>query len=161
MALDYRQPKEKIEALAKLSFPANLEALEHYLGLTGWLCNKIPYYAQKAEPLQCKKALLLKGSTAIGGKQRKGFTKRTPINKIPVLLESFCLLQGVFPLAKFPCAFQLPVAIYVDIDASKEREFGVHVYHVKDNLNKDNFAKTDIMSILFLSKSLNGAESRY
>ena len=56
---------------------------------------------------------------------------------------------------------ELYKTLYVEIDASKERGFGVHVYHVKNNPERDDFPKTDAMSILFLSKSLNGAESRY
>ena len=57
--------KDRIAALRKLSFPETLKDLETYLGLTGWLRQYIPYYAQRTEPLQDRKtALLRKGPTA-------------------------------------------------------------------------------------------------
>ena len=43
--------EEKIAAIAKLTFLTTLKALETYLGMTGWLRDYIPFYAQKAEPL--------------------------------------------------------------------------------------------------------------
>ena len=38
--------KEKLAAISKLRFPRTLSALETYLGLTGYLRNYIPKYAQ-------------------------------------------------------------------------------------------------------------------
>lgn len=66
-----------------------------------------------------------------------------------------------FSSPNFLVHFDPESRIYVDLDASKEREFGARVYHVKGNPETDDFPKSDIMSILFLSKSLNGAEPRY
>lgn len=43
--------EEKIAAIAKLTFPTTLKALETYLGMTGWLRDYIPFYAQKTKPL--------------------------------------------------------------------------------------------------------------
>ena len=153
--------EERIEAIAKLDFPTNLKALEHYLGLTGWMRNKVPYYAQKAEPLQREKTLLLKKSPAVGGQRRQHHTKTTLIEKRPILMESFRLLQESFTSPNFLVHCDPQSRIYVDLDASKERGFGVHVYHVKGNPEVNDFNKSDMMSILFLSKSLNGAEQRY
>lgn len=39
---------EKLAAIAKLAFPQTLRQLEHYLGLTGYLRQYIPYYAKVA-----------------------------------------------------------------------------------------------------------------
>ena len=40
--------EEKLKAITLLQFPATLRQLETYLGLTGYLRNYIPYYAQIA-----------------------------------------------------------------------------------------------------------------
>lgn len=50
--------EQKIEAISHIVFPESLRDLERYLGLTGWLRNYIPYYAQLAAPLQWRKMAL-------------------------------------------------------------------------------------------------------
>ena len=53
---------EQTVAFQKLEFPAQLKALESYLGTTGFLQHLIPYYTQLVDPLQKHKtALLAKG----------------------------------------------------------------------------------------------------
>ena len=153
--------EERIEALKNLQFPKDLKALEQYLGLTGWMRNKISYYAQRAEPLQREKTFLLRGSPAKGGEKRKAFTKSTPIVKTPTLEKSFESLQEAFSLPNFLVHFSHQRRIFIDIDASKERGFGVQVYHVKGEPTGDEYRKADIEPILFLSKCLNNAESHY
>jgi hypothetical protein len=56
--------------------------------------------------------------------------------------------------------------LYIDIDAFKDYGFGVIVYHMQNDNNgpldytlKDNRVK--IQPIIFLSKFLTGAESKY
>ncbi|SLM41263.1 probable transposable element [Lasallia pustulata] len=55
----YSTAEEKIAALRNLKFPATLNALEIYLGMTGWLRQFVAYYAQILEPLQYWKTELL------------------------------------------------------------------------------------------------------
>ena len=49
--------------------------------------------------------------------------------------------------------------LYVDVDVSHERDFEITVYHVKKE--KIIYSKKNIELILFLSKILISAESRY
>jgi len=51
--------EERIDALRKINLPKDLEALEYYLGLIGWMRNKVPHHVQRAEPLQVEKTVLL------------------------------------------------------------------------------------------------------
>ena len=51
--------EEKLRAIAQLDFPYTLNALEHYLGLTGWLRQFVANYAFLAKPLQDRKTELL------------------------------------------------------------------------------------------------------
>ena len=57
-SLDMSTSEEKIKAITSLKFPSSLRDLEIFLGLTGWLRNSIPRYAQRAQPLQERKTLL-------------------------------------------------------------------------------------------------------
>ena len=50
--------EDKVRAITALRFPLSLRDLEIFLGLTGWLRNSIPRYAQRAEPLQERKTTL-------------------------------------------------------------------------------------------------------
>ena len=43
--------EDKLQAIAQLKFPGSLKDLEHYLGLTGWLRQYVPFYAAISEPL--------------------------------------------------------------------------------------------------------------
>ena len=49
---------EKIAAISNWKFSLSLKQLKSYLGFTNWLCNYIPYYAQKINLLQKCKTLL-------------------------------------------------------------------------------------------------------
>jgi hypothetical protein len=63
---------EKLEAIAKLSFPENLRELETYLGMTSYFRNYIPGYADIAKPLQGRKTQMLKRGP-VKGRARQTF----------------------------------------------------------------------------------------
>lgn len=44
-------------------------ALDYYLGLTGYFCSYIYYYAQLAESLQTLKTIMLKSALFLGQQQ--------------------------------------------------------------------------------------------
>ena len=52
---------DKFETFRTMKFPAKLKNLEIYIGMTNYLRNYIPYYAQLVEPLQRRKTLLSRG----------------------------------------------------------------------------------------------------
>lgn len=51
--------EEKLRAISELKFPQNLNDLEIYIGLTGYMRQYVPHYAAKIEPLQRLKTELL------------------------------------------------------------------------------------------------------
>lgn len=57
---------KKLKAIHLLRYPETLQALEYYLGLTGYLRFYIHFYAQIASPLQALKTRLLKGALDCG-----------------------------------------------------------------------------------------------
>ncbi|KAA6411119.1 MAG: reverse transcriptase [Lasallia pustulata] len=157
---------EKIQAISRLAFPITLQDLEHYLGLTGWMCDYVPYYAQIVEPLQLRKTEMLRGLAKSGtsGKQRKRAAHSTRLVE-PTDKEraSFNCLQGILSKGGFLHYFDSSRRLYIDLDSLK-RGVGVIVYHVKGDPDPEkatDICKTNIQPIMFLSKLLSTAESHY
>ena len=69
--------EEKIKAITSLRFPASLRDLEIFLGLTGWLRNSIPRYAQRAQPLQERKTTLTQAMLVTGSEDSSTTSKGT------------------------------------------------------------------------------------
>jgi hypothetical protein len=158
--------EERVAAIRNLTFPKTLKDLETYLGCTGWLRQYIPYYAQLTEPLQNRKTRLLrKGPKA--GAARKDYAKKTSIDDVSNLeTESFKAIQRNFDRPTFLHHQDSKRRLYIDLDASKQYGFGVMIYHMKDDEGEplDHTAKGNyqrVQPILFLSKILTDAETRY
>lgn len=158
---------EKLEAILRLRFPHTLKDLEHYLGLTGWLRGYIERYAQKAEPLQRRKTNLLRASPSNKGHQRKVYSQRAILAQpSSEELAAYEALQAAFSSPTFLIHFDRGRILFIDVDASKEHGFGIVIYHAKNEAKyRDDpkllMVRTDMEPILFLSKCLTDAESRY
>ena len=155
--------EDKLQAISRLSFPTTLAKLETYLGMTGWLRDYIAHYAAIAKPLQDRKTLMLAHSPRAGN-ERKNFATRAEIT-IPSEseLQSFYALQAALSKPSFLTHFDDKLTLYVDLDASKDFGFGAMVYHVFGNDPGRNGypQKSQIRPILFLSRLLKDAETRY
>ena len=153
---------DKLAAIANLRFPRTLKDLEGYLGFTGWLRNYIAWYAQKSDPLQKRKTMLLRSSPSSKGRQRKVYSASTVLQQPSASeLESYRQLQEAFNKASLLVHHDPTRVTYIDVDASKRRGFGVIIYHLKDGANPDQPKRTDIEPIMFLSRMLTSAEERY
>ena len=71
---------------------------------------------------------------------------------------AFDRIQSEFQRHTFLTHFDPKRQLYINIDASKERRFGAKAYHLK---NGDRAKPTTIDPILFLSKCLSPAQTRY
>ena len=150
---------EKIAAISGWKFPCNLKLLESYLGFTNWLRDYIPYYAQKVEPLQKRKTQLLQASPATKGRRRRNYAIKALLDKPSVAEQTaFDTIQREFQKHTFLTHFDPKRQLYIDIDASKKQGFGAMIYHLNGG---DKAKPTAIDPILFLSKCLSPAESRY
>ena len=80
-------------------------------------------------------------------------------------LTAFQTIQQAFSGPKFLAHFDPKRQLYIDLDASKQRGFGVIIYHLRDRVtaNEDKHTATlgRLQPILFLSKLLTKAEARY
>jgi hypothetical protein len=107
--------------------------------MTGWLRQFVPFYASLAEPLQnCKTQLLSAGReqgkvqpNAI--KKRKTFTTRTSWEPTATELQSFEATQAYLSDPKYLSHFYPEKLLFVKLDASHERGFGIMLFHLKDD----------------------------
>lgn len=133
--------------------------------MTGYLRHYIPFYAQIAEPLQKRKTSLNKGLrqrniNTEGGVRKKAAAAFSITAPAPSEVDAFHHLQSLFARPKILVHFDHTRQLYADIDASKEFGFGVMIYHSKtEKLSAPT--PTAVEPILFLSRMLTSAESRY
>jgi hypothetical protein len=164
--------KDKVQAILALKFPTTLSQLDTYIGMTNWLQQYIPYYAAKIRPLQQQKTFLLKGAP-LKGRKRKNFAAWSELhNPTPTELEAFNNLQQHFKDPLFLCHHNPDRTLFIHQDSSKERGHGMMAFHMRFNdpsykgLTPPNWQKTppqphQIQPILFLSRMLSSAETRY
>ncbi len=155
--------EDKLQAISRLSFPDTLAKLETYLGMTGWLRDYIAHYAAIAKPLQDRKTIMLANSPK-AGHERKNFATRTELRMPTKLeLESFGALQNALSRPSFLVHFDDKQTLYIDLDASKDFGFGAMVYHVAGTIKAGEAypRRSQIRPILFLSRLLKDAETRY
>lgn len=152
--------EDKLQAIAKLSFPETLAKLETYLGMTGWLRDYIANYAILAKPLQDRKTLMLAASPK-SGQERKNFASRSLL-QLPSEAEliAFQALQEALSTPSFLAHFDEEAVLYIDLDASKVG-FGAMIYHLKGELIGDYPKRSQVQPVLFLSRLLKDAETRY
>lgn len=163
-ALGLSIAEEKLAAISQLEFPTTLKNLETYLGMTGYLRQFAPYYAQIAEPLQKRKTLLVRTlRKGIEGNARKMEAGRTGLTGVtPAELDAFHQLQSIFSHPTMLTHHDPKRRLYVDLDASKARGFGAVIYHCEnEDQATDPPRSTSVEPILFLSKLLNDAERNY
>ena len=150
---------DKLEVIRTIKFPRKFKNIETYVGMTNYLRNYVPYYTQLVKPLQWRKTTLLRNSF-IQNNARKAFSKNCKIN-LPSETEKvfFNVLQAVFSQPIYFVHHDPNRFLHIDVNASKQWGFGTIVYHVKGN--KEMFSKNDVEPILFLSRCLTNAETKY
>ena len=152
--------EEKLKAISQLAFPKSLRHLEHYLGLTGYLRQYIPFYSSVAEPLQQRKVKLykiLRERRVVGNARKKEAARTRLLDPTRQEIQAYRMLQKLFARPGILTHFDPSVKLYIDLDASQELGFGAYAYHLKD----DKKGQKSILPILFLSKVLTPAETRY
>ena len=156
---------DKLAAIAQLAFPKTLRQLDHYLGLTGYLRQYVPYYAAVVRPLQQRKVALTQGLRLrlVKGNARKNAASRLGINMpTPKELNAFHHLQSMFSKPSILVHFSPKRLLYIDMDASKEVGVGAYAYHVTvEPTTKSPPKQKTIQPILFLSRELTGPEAQY
>ena len=125
--------------------------------------NYVSYYVQIAESLQNRKTILLK-KKSIKNNFRKTFSKRTFINQsINAKYESYEYLKIRFSKSSFLIYFETTRSTFIDVNASKKKNFEIMIFHVQNNPKKNNviIIKNEIQSIMFFSKILIETKTKY
>ena len=163
--------KNKIEIIVVLNFSQILKHFEIYLNKMNYLRNYVTYYVQKTLTFQLRKIRFFK-NVFVKKRQRKMHNQRTIINDvIESKIDSFNQLQFLFNRFTFLIHYNRIRQFYINVDASKERDLNIMIYHVKIRKNKNEnsifkndfalFDKFDVKFILFLNKILSSIEKRY
>ena len=125
--------------------------------------NYVFYYAQIAESLQNRKTILLKKDSTKNN-FKKTFSKKTFIDQsINAKYQSYEYLQIRFSKPSFLIHFEAMKSTFIDVDASKKRNFEIMIFHVQNDLEKNDIIiiKSEIQFIMFFNKILTDAETRY
>ena len=155
--------KKKLIAIIPLIFSRILSAFEVYLKLTKWMRNYISYYAQIVEPLQNQKTIFLKNEF-IKNNFKKTFFKRTSIDQsINAKYQSYKYLQIRFSKSSLLIHFETMKSTFINVDVSKKRNFEIMIFHVQNDFEENDIIiiKNEIQFIMFFSKILIDAETRY
>ena len=169
--MGYSTDKEKLEAIAQWDTPRNGHDIERFIGFVGWHRQQVPFFAQRAEPLQQLKTAVFRPP-----RQEKNAPPDRPQdrkNRGSSLLDSlwtkeheaaFMDLKGAFTdTADILRHFDPDKVLYVFLDASKELGFGVAAYQLEGAAAEDILKpqKASLRPTIFLSKRLTPAERNY
>ena len=163
----------KIAAIREMDYPETLAKLDYFLGLTGFYRQYVEHYAQKSKPLKQLKTKLVKKILNANGKRSK---KDATLIKVPPPsaeeLESFKQLKEALSSERFLIHDDPDLPLLISIDTSYEFGFGVVVYQVPresmeqqrltiDDIYKGNYDRRLERVIMFISREITPAESRY
>ena len=75
--------------------------------------------------------------------------------------KSFTNLKNAFAIIRFLIHYDRTKTLYFDLNASKNWDFAAMIYHVVEVNDRSDFSRTNVQSIMFLSKLLNIVERNY
>ena len=73
--------EENLQAIKYLTYPETLGALKYHLGLTGYLCNYVHFYAQLTAQVQALKTFFLP-DTPVSGQQRRAYALKIKLGPL-------------------------------------------------------------------------------
>ena len=151
--------EKKLKIIFKFQFFVTLKQLKTYLDLIEWIRNYVSYYVQLTNSLQIRKTFILK-NFFVKSNARKRFNNDICLNIfIDFEIVFYEIIQKVFFKLIFFVHHNKTRQLYVDINASHERDFDVTIFHVKNN--QKVFIKDNIEFILFLNKIFTSIEIKY
>lgn len=159
--------QDRTQAIQKLKFPHTLADLETYLGMATWLRKYVPWFQQKAEPLQKRKTEMLATGRTDGDLPkanitlRKKWTSTRKLDPTPEELESFRLLQDALSDGGYLVHWNPRRQTFLKIDASRRRGFAVMVFHLSTPWKEGPISLDDVEVVMYLSKVLTSAERKY
>ena len=172
-ALNMIISKNKFIAISKLKFSLFFTQLNHYIDFMKYLRQYISQYTFIIRPLQNQITLLNKKIKSMENiHKRKNYINKLFVNNfIDKKFETFNQLQKLFSQSMIFYYFDFKLQLFINFDVSKEFEIDKHMYYVfidlkhfqNKHLNKKNShpKKNEIKSIMFFSRKLTDAKTRY
>ena len=161
-SLDMFISAEKIIAIISLRFSFNLRNLKIFMKLIDWFRSFISRYVQRVQSLQKRKITLTK-KVIVSDSTRKRQTNKTQLyDSTHEKRATFRNLQVAFVSSTFFIHFDRKRRLYIDLNAFKQWDFAIIVYHVlKNPFDDTSYFRTAIQFIMFLNRCLNGAKKNY
>jgi hypothetical protein len=119
--------QERVAAFKRITFPSTLQALEQYIGMTGWLRAYLPSYAHAVDPMQERKTQLLEAGPKIDAVD---YCAKTIYEPTPQELAAFEKLQSMLTVPRFLVHFPPDRGLLLNSDVSQERGFSVMAFHL-------------------------------
>ena len=161
-ALDLSIIENRIKALISLKMSNALTQLKTYLKLIEYIKQYIHFYVFISWSLQDLKTVLLKLKSVSVDVRKKTYTSKTKLLLTIKEKNFFDLLQKTISNAAMLIHFDLDRVLWIDLNDFKEREFDIVIFHLKKELINDMILlRTQIESIMFLSRLLFAAEINY
>ena len=105
---------------------------------------------------------LLRSSSSNKDRQKKIYNQRIVLkNFINEELNSYRLLQKAVNKINFFVHFNRDRVLYININALKQRDFDVMIYHLKIDADSEKSCAIDIEFFFFLNRLLNIVEFKY
>ena len=120
-------------------------------------CAGTDWYAVRSDRCLTRLYALLRKRKVVGNTRKKEAAKTRILKATPEEQGSYNILQKLFSRPEILIYFDPSDTLYIDVDGSQERGFGAMVYHLKNGVQ----SQKAILPILFLSKLLSDAETRY
>ena len=106
--------------------------------------------------------MLLRNSSSNKNRQRKIYFARIVLQQsFEIEIKFYRQLQKIFNKINLLVHHDFIRVIYIDVDAFKRRDFDVIIYHLKKNVNSNQFKRIDIEFIMFLNRMFIFAKKRY
>ena len=161
-AFDLTITTNKFVVIANLKYFHILKDLKIYFEFTEWLKSYIIWYAQKFESLQRRKTFLLREFSFSKNRQRKMYSVKIQLTTTTIVeLKSYRQLQKVFRKITLLVHHDSIRPLYIDVNVFKRRSIEVIIYHLKLETNFNNFKRSEIEFIMFLSRMLTLTKKRY
>ena len=153
---------EKIIAIISFRFSLNLRNLKIFMKLTDWFRSFISRYVQRIQFLQKRKITLTKKVIVSDSAKKRQINKIQLYDSIHEKRATFRDLQIAFVSSTFFIYFDRKRRLYIDLNAFKQWNFAVIVYHVLENSFDDtSYSRTTIQFIMFLNRCLNETKKNY
>lgn len=165
-ALGLCNTEERVAALRSIPFPKTLGELDRWLGLTGFLRHLCPQYAARIDPLQKRKTQLwadARREGKDGGQARKAYGANRTWEPTEPEIRAFEEVRDILSSDTALVHMDPDRQLFVQLDASGTG-MGAVLFHAKRDYvwnQQGPIPPAQVQPIMYLSRRVNDAESRY